>query len=207
MARVTVAASQWSKHPEVCGDVYWVEQRGPCLLFGLADGLGSGQEAWEAASQARKAFLENFSPDLGSLLRRIHELLRPTRGVVLAAGYVDLPQRRLACVGVGNVSLTLPPPLRWHLLSAPGIVGHRLPTLLPQSLALPEEERLILVLYSDGVALPIEDPRFWPSAWPSESALLQEQAERWRRQYGKDDDDQTLVLISFTWGKENGNSS
>jgi phosphoserine phosphatase RsbX len=117
------------------GDLHLVKQVGRGVLVAAVDGLGHGAEA-AAAARAAVAALDRYAEEaLLPLVRRCHEALVGSRGVVMSLAYVGGAQPSLTWLGVGNVEgvvLYAAPnrrPARASLVTRGGIVGG---TELPQ---------------------------------------------------------------------------
>lgn len=161
------------------------------VLAGVIDGIGHGREA-AAASRAATELIEACAGDpLGSLFRRCHERLRPTRGTVMTLAAFDPVASSIEWLGVGNVRAVLvradpgAHPAQVELLVRSGVVGLQLPSLAVSSLPVARNDTLVLA--TDGIGngfagkvVSGEDP--------------QVQAERILQQYrtGRDD---ALVLV------------
>jgi len=70
-------------------------------LVAVIDGLGHGAEADAAAEAAERVLAETPGAELTELVRRCHEALRRTRGVVMSLA--SFQQGRMTWLGVGNV--------------------------------------------------------------------------------------------------------
>ena len=88
----------------VSGDDAAVAYEGSRLLVGVADGLGHGPLAREAASRA--AGVLRAAPDAApdAVLGASHRALEKTRGAVMAVCAIDESTRDLTIASVGNVS-------------------------------------------------------------------------------------------------------
>jgi negative regulator of sigma-B (phosphoserine phosphatase) len=134
-----------------CGDQHVVWQEGSLALFAVADGLGHGKHAADAATTATHSL---DGATLSDRLRACHEALHGTRGaaVMLAAWDPHLGELRLA--GVGNVAATLirhASPRRGSVMGLPGIVGHRIPRRIHESRRVLDVGDT-LVIATDGIA-------------------------------------------------------
>jgi hypothetical protein len=91
-------------------------------LLAIVDGLGHGQEAFEAAQHAL-AFIEAHTTwALPEMLQGLDEALKKGRGAAL--GLVRLSETHLEHAGVGNTrALCWRGEQRLHLPSQPGVVG------------------------------------------------------------------------------------
>ena len=177
-----------AKHERaISGDAYAVREEPGGVLFGLVDGLGSGEEAARAARIAVDQVEKNSSLSLLEILQQCHLALRATRGVVLGLLRVSLTENKMRYAGVGNIGIRVLAQEPFHPISYNGIVGYRLPRV--HEFVGNYHPGDILVLYSDGI-----DSRFH-----SDEVLLhreqdpQSLAEAIARRYGKDDDICVLV--------------
>ncbi|MFD6534448.1 ATP-binding SpoIIE family protein phosphatase [Streptomyces sp. NPDC060184] len=124
----------------------------PALMLMFCDGLGHGALAGRAADAAVSAFREGRAQDPVGVIREIHTALRGGRGGAVAVVRIEPGARTVSFCGVGNVSTFVVDPVsntRRSLLSAPGIVGHQLPTLRTVHQELPRGSAVIM--HSDGL--------------------------------------------------------
>ncbi|MFJ3085125.1 ATP-binding SpoIIE family protein phosphatase [Streptomyces sp. NPDC086838] len=122
------------------------------LLVLLCDGLGHGPLAGRAAQAAVTAFRDTRAEQPDAIMGEIHKALRGGRGGAVAVVRVEPEAGTLAFCGVGNVSTYVVDPAtgtRRSLPSAPGIVGHQLPTLRTVRQQLPRNSAVIM--HSDGL--------------------------------------------------------
>jgi anti-sigma regulatory factor (Ser/Thr protein kinase) len=136
---------------EVCGDGWAALQdgTGACWLL-VADGLGHGLAAAEAARLAERAFRESAAPDPAARLADVHLALRGSRGAAVAVVRVDGPQRLLRFAGVGNVAgAVLTGTTRRHVVSLGGTAGHEAPRIM--EFAYPWPPGSVLILHTDGL--------------------------------------------------------
>lgn len=91
----------------ICGDTWRIAERPGELAIMVADGLGHGPLAAEAAHGAATAF-ESHSFDMPTeLFMRADRTMRGTRGAALAVAQVDSSTRLLRYTGVGNIAGSL----------------------------------------------------------------------------------------------------
>ena len=89
---------------DVCGDAWAaVRDRDRVRVF-LADGLGHGLLAAEAATRAREVFLARPRLDPADVVGLMHDSLRPTRGAAVAVADIDRGREVVCFAGVGNVA-------------------------------------------------------------------------------------------------------
>lgn len=134
----------------VCGDACtgWVGSNR--LVLALADGLGHGEAAADAAQAALACLAEHLDSRCEDLFARCNERLRDTRGVALAVAIIEPEIHRLTIGTVGNIrALLLRDAAELRLDGARGIVGAGYTRLMPETLNL--EPGNVLVLFSDGL--------------------------------------------------------
>lgn len=173
---------------EISGDAYLVLEGKDFSLFALVDGLGSGEEAAQAAYRAVECIRENRERPLLEILRTCHSALHNTRGVVVGLLRVEERDGRVRYAGVGNIGICVLSEEPFHPISYNGIVGYRLPRV--HEFVGRYRPGDTFILYSDGI-----DSRFH-----SDEALLdverdpQRLAEAIAKRYGRDDDLCVLVV-------------
>lgn len=136
---------------EVCGDAWDVESGISGTTLMVADGLGHGPGAAEAANESVKAFRAHHGRPPGLRLEAIHAALRGTRGAAVAVAAVDLQERVVRFAGLGNISARLVAAghVR-HLVSHNGTAGHAARRI--DEFAYPWHSRDLLIMHSDGLA-------------------------------------------------------
>jgi hypothetical protein len=113
-----------------CGDRYVVAPFADGVLVAAVDGIGHGAEAAKAARIAGNILKSRPHEALVPLIKRCHDELRGTRGVVMSVASFNHPEMIMTWAGVGNVegkllsrdSLSQP---RTLLLSV-GTLGHQM---------------------------------------------------------------------------------
>jgi serine phosphatase RsbU (regulator of sigma subunit) len=163
-------------------------------LVAAVDGLGHGSEA-QAAAQAAAAILE-AEPDASviGLVRRCHEALRQTRGVVLSLASFNNRDSTLTWIGIGNVEGVVmradraATPSREVLLLRGGVVGYQLPQLAASVLSVAAGDTLVFA--TDGIR-----SDFGTDLSIGESP--QRRANRILAQYAKGSDDALVVVVEF----------
>jgi anti-sigma regulatory factor (Ser/Thr protein kinase) len=135
----------------LCGDAWAVQSSHSGETFLVADGLGHGQYAEEAAREAVRIFHQSNGAKLADVIERAHGALRATRGAALAIARIDLQQHRLTFAGVGNISaaITAEGGSR-SMVSMNGIVGHQMHRV--QEFVYPWNSGALLIMHSDGVS-------------------------------------------------------
>ncbi|MFI8081882.1 ATP-binding SpoIIE family protein phosphatase [Kitasatospora sp. NPDC086009] len=122
------------------------------LLLMFCDGLGHGPLAARASRAAVDAFHASRATRPDAVLADIHRALSAGRGGAVAVALIGPSAGRVVFCGVGNVSTFVLDPAtggRRSLPSAPGIVGHHLPSLRTIEQDLPPGSAVIM--HSDGL--------------------------------------------------------
>ena len=173
------------------GDRHLVQPYINGLLVAVVDGLGHGEQAAAAADLAVTTLINHAHESVIALVKRCHNALRDTRGVVMSLASFNEPDRVLTWMGIGNVEgLVLRggsslPPKHENLLLRGGVVGDQLPSLSASIIPLIQGDTL--VFSTDGIRggfakdLSVNDPP-------------QVMANQILAKYSKDSDD-ALVLV------------
>ena len=137
------------------GDLYLVHPTLRGALVAVVDGLGHGAEAAEASRIAIATLKEHPNEGVIPLIRRCHERLRNTRGVVMSLVSFDKFEHTVTWLGVGNVEGLLLHG-RWGdhphvetIFLRPGVVGYRLPPLQAVVTAVMPGD--LFILNTDGI--------------------------------------------------------
>jgi anti-sigma regulatory factor (Ser/Thr protein kinase) len=145
---------QWSAvstpalNESVCGDTWRVAERNGEIALMVADGLGHGPLAAEAATLAAEAFQERLFDSPGAFCERAHRALTGSRGAALAAAHVSASALRYA--GVGNISGTLVSPTHSRgMFTQNGTVGLQVRKV--QQMDYEWDDRAMLIMHSDGL--------------------------------------------------------
>jgi hypothetical protein len=151
VARVSVGAAHASKPGEdVCGDAWAWRLREQRLAVMVADGLGHGLHAHDAAMAATSTFERTHEHPPARIVEDTHAALRPTRGAAVAVLAADLDSRALRYCGLGNISTAIVHTARQSLVSMNGTAGHTAGRLQEFQYPLPPDA--IIVMHSDGLA-------------------------------------------------------
>ncbi|HTR82185.1 MAG TPA: SpoIIE family protein phosphatase [Bacteroidota bacterium] len=180
------------------GDLHVVKNFKGGVLVGVIDGLGHGKEAAVAAKAAAE-ILENYSQEsVIPLLRRVHDGLHTTRGVVMSIARINAVDNTMTWLSVGNVEgillrhdrKTLPD--KEIILLRGGVVGYNLP--LPFASVHPLFSGDTLIFATDGIHNSFQEII---STQQSPQGL----ADKICAQYCKKTDD-ALVLVARYRGKQ-----
>jgi hypothetical protein len=135
---------------DVCGDSWSIEigPDGTTLL--VADGLGHGPEAAEAAVEAVRMFHRFKGHRLPVLLEYIHGGLRATRGAAVSLARFQPTSGKLIYSGIGNIAGVIGANGEMRrMVSMPGTAGHNARKI--QAFEYPFTAGLV-ILHSDGIA-------------------------------------------------------
>jgi len=135
----------------VCGDTWRLAERDSGVALLIADGLGHGPDACEAAQAVAKAFSEDPFGGPSRILSEAHKRTGGTRGAAAAAVEIDLNGKTVRFCGVGNISASL---LSGGgegrgLVSHNGIVGHQATRFQEFEYSWPANG--VLIMHSDGL--------------------------------------------------------
>ncbi len=169
----------------VCGDATEVVREGETLIA-VADGLGHGPDAAEAAQAFCRYVRENPSLGLEDIIMGASQEISRTRGVACALVRIDAAERLMTFVGVGNIEVQAVSVADIHPICLPGIVGQRVRKL--QSFEYELHPGDLIVVYSDGIS-----SRF--DLRQMRHADVQALADAVLVEHGKDHDDATCVVI------------
>ena len=134
---------------DVSGDAWACQVDDHRSLLLVADGLGHGSAAANAALQAVRIFQEHHrSP--GAIVEAAHAALRSTRGAVLAIAEIDFEQQSVRFAGIGNIAASIFSfTQHHHMLSHNGTVGHEIRKI--QEFSYPWYANGLLIMHSDGL--------------------------------------------------------
>lgn len=136
----------------VCGDSWAAREFDDHMSLAVADGLGHGLHASDAAMAAIRAFERNATATPTRILEAMHEAARPTRGAAAAVALVNGRTGLLTFSGVGNIAASIVAPGQpvRHTVSQPGTLGHQ--TRGIREYSYPWSGESLLVMHSDGLA-------------------------------------------------------
>ena len=135
---------------QACGDGWVLVQDAHRAALMVADGLGHGPYAAQAAHEALRLFAEDPWLPLRTQLERAHAALRSTRGAAVTLVHADTREGTLRSAGAGNVlARVVSGTTDRTLLSQHGTAGLRVPSLQTQRYDWPPHG--MLVMHSDGL--------------------------------------------------------
>ncbi len=155
---------------EVCGDAWAATIGVEKATVIVADGLGHGLLAAEAAWAALEAFARG--PDLppAAILGDVHAALRATRGAAVAVLSVVFDKDAVSFAGLGNIAASIVTDnARRSLISHNGTAGHSARTV--QEFTYPVARGSTVIMHSDGLGTQW-DPAEYPGLWSSDPAIV-----------------------------------
>ncbi len=135
---------------DVCGDSWSVAQTADSVSLFVADGLGHGPDAAEAAVEAVRLFHRYGGHRVATVLEYVHGGLRATRGAAIALARLDLSAKKIAYAGIGNISGAVMSngDLR-RMVSMAGTAGHNARRIQSFNYAFAGG---LIILHSDGLS-------------------------------------------------------
>jgi anti-sigma regulatory factor (Ser/Thr protein kinase) len=180
---------------EVSGDTFRIVERGSEMVLMIADGLGHGPLAAEAADAAAATFEENPFLSMNDYFATANRRMRGTRGAAIAVAHIDAQKAALEYTGVGNIAGSLRSRLELNgkgLISNNGTVGAEMRKVESFDYNCPEQS--LLVMHSDGL-----QSRWSLEAYPGlahrHPAIV---AAILYRDFRRGRDDVTVVAVQFT---------
>jgi anti-sigma regulatory factor (Ser/Thr protein kinase) len=142
-------------HPneEICGDDWDWTMRDDRFAILLADGLGHGRHAHDAAAAAVAVFQRLADQSPSRVITEVHAALRPTRGAAVAIAEVDTDRGVVNYCGVGNIGavvLSAHGGERHGMVSHNGTAGHVAPRIHEFTYPVPPQSTI--VMFSDGLS-------------------------------------------------------
>jgi anti-sigma regulatory factor (Ser/Thr protein kinase) len=136
---------------DICGDGWAVAigVDGTCTVL-LADGLGHGVGAAEAARTAQELFRNVADRPPARQLAALHDALRATRGAAASIARIDPRNRLLVYAGIGNIAGSIVSDAHTRqLVSLNGTLGHVAQRI--SEFTYPWPHGALLVMHSDGL--------------------------------------------------------
>jgi anti-sigma regulatory factor (Ser/Thr protein kinase) len=175
----------------VCGDNWIARWFADGWVCAVADGLGHGVIASDAASaiiKAVRAAPVHFSPT--EIVEAAHRAAKPTRGAAFGVAVLDGAAGVIRYAGIGNIAaVVLHGNERRHLVSQNGIVGHEYRKV--SEFAQPWQAQSVLVLHSDGIGTHWDLARY-PGLIARDPSLI---AGVLYRDFTRGRDDATVVVL------------
>ena len=172
------------------GDNLAWEIKGDRCMVMMADGLGHGPIAAEAADEAVRVFRAHSSESPASLISRMHDALKKTRGAAAAIAEVRPLAGTLIYAGVGNISGSiLSSTLSRSLVSHNGTLGHVMARVQEFRVEWPKDG--VLVMHSDGLQTRWDLSRY-PGLLARQPALI---AGVLLRDFRRERDDASVLVL------------
>ncbi|MDR3514199.1 MAG: SpoIIE family protein phosphatase [Azospirillaceae bacterium] len=176
---------------EVCGDL--AGSWGPCgadgvAVVAIADGLGHGAPAAEAAAKAMLYISERWHDDLLDLFTGMNRVLKMTRGAAVGIAKIDLAARALTYAAVGNTRAAVFGRRATRLDGYAGIVGGGYRTLRTSGTSFHPDDTL--VLWSDGVEALLD-------CCGDQDAEVEALANGLLTRFARGHDDQCVIVARF----------
>lgn len=147
---VSGAVSLPKSGEDVCGDASCIKAHASGFKLMVADGLGHGPTAAEAAHAAVRMFLVDHARSPGEILGRMHLALRSTRGAAVSVADVNFDRGSVVFAGIGNVAGTMITDAgARRMVSHNGTVGHVAKRV--QEFTYPFDGVPLVILCSDGL--------------------------------------------------------
>jgi phosphoserine phosphatase RsbX len=178
----------------VSGDRYVIAPFSGGVLVAVIDGLGHGPEAASASNAAARILEADAAGSIVELVRRCHESLYRTRGVVMSLASFSAGESTMTWMGVGNVEGVLlrarpaPDRTREVINTRGGVIGYQLPPL--RATTLPVSRGDMLIMATDGI-------RSGFTQGLSLAYQPQKLADAILVQYGKPSDDALVVVVRY----------
>jgi hypothetical protein len=180
----------------ICGDDWTLVKRGSSLILLVADGLGHGPFAAEAAGEAVKAIQGSSFVSVTDAVNVIHGALRGTRGAAIAVAELKAGKAVSYC-GLGNiVGAFISPTKMQHMVSLNGTAGHEMRRVTEFQYTWPGGATLIM--HSDGLATSWNFGTY-PGLLTRHPSVI---AGVLYRDYTRGKDDTTVVVIRRTEADE-----
>lgn len=150
-ARVRVGGIATAAPGEVvCGDAWAAAWTGATAALLLADGLGHGPQAHEAARAAVETFGQQPAAQPSTMVQSVHAALRTTRGAAIAALRADVNAAAVEFCGAGNIiGRMISGVTDRMMLTQHGTAGVQVRR--PEQVSFEWPDHAALVLHSDGI--------------------------------------------------------
>lgn len=185
-----VQASKSEEGPN--GDGYLLKRNEDCVLFAVADGVGSGRAARNAAAICLETLVACPRGDLTQKFERCHAALAGTRGAALALLKIDLLDAHLTWAAVGDIDgCVFRGQIRRSvasLVQRGGTLGHHYVGFHAQDHRLQHGD--MIAICSDGISRRYRDE-------PPAGVRGTEFAAACLEKFGRRNDDRTFAALSL----------
>jgi hypothetical protein len=184
-------------HPRetMCGDMALVARHAGVVRLVVADGLGHGPAAREAAEVAIRWLKASQAESLEEAVLAAHEQAAATRGATLGMAELDLKTLTVSATTVGNVRVGIYQTTGrlWAPCGTDAVLGHGRGSFHGKLDVRVEKQQLtpgaLLLLFSDGLASQLRLPFQRPQS-------LEELATTLFSNFSVPSDDATLLMLS-----------
>lgn len=184
-------------HPteDICGDDWSARVTDDGIALIVADGLGHGVSAHEAARGASAVFARMAEESPARILEDVHAALRSTRGAAVAVLKIDGSRGVARFCGVGNISAVAlqPDGTRHRMVSQNGTAGHNARRL--SEFNYPVVGGSIVVMATDGLGTHW-DLSAYPGLGTRDPSII---AAVLYRDFSRRRDDVTVVVVKERW--------
>ncbi len=181
------AASRPAAGATASGDAWLARDDDGRLLVALADGLGHGEEAARAAQKALAYIEQHLRQSLSEIMQGCHTELQGTRGAALGLARLEPNAGAFTYAGIGNTDIRLADSNPARPISLSGIVGYTLRRVREETFPCAPGD--LILMHTDGIS-----ERFDLDALLRQTPDLQELTETLVREYGRENDDATVVV-------------
>lgn len=146
-----VIHQQAKKGNRRCGDSFLVREFSDHFIVAIADGLGSGEAAYQCSKRATQLIVDHHVRSPADMVNTINRKLAGSRGVVLAVAKFFPNKGRVVFCGIGNISFTLYSERhkRIRAFSLPGYMDGR--QIKPREEIFRYRTGDFFAMYSDGI--------------------------------------------------------
>src|SRR5262249_34558108 len=147
---VIAGVSVAKKGETECGDCWAVVEGPESIVAAVADGLGHGHFAAEAAGAAIATLRARSYADCAAAVSAMHDGLRHTPGAAGAVFELRRGQRVMKFAGIGNIAaVVLANGATRQTVSHNGTLGHKMAQVREYSY--PWQAEALIVMHSDGL--------------------------------------------------------
>jgi anti-sigma regulatory factor (Ser/Thr protein kinase) len=176
-------------HEALSGDDAWFERSEHGVRLVLADGLGHGPPARQAAG-VFISYVRETGGDATRLLEGAHDRLRETRGAVGLVCDVDEDRALVTTTAIGNVIVQVVGGRSFT--GSAGVIGARPPRRAPIAESRPLPGRGIVLGFTDGLTSRVTIDRFDDVTREHPLIIAQHLLET----FGRDNDDATVFVLA-----------
>ncbi|MGM0877261.1 MAG: PP2C family serine/threonine-protein phosphatase [Bacillota bacterium] len=121
---VHTLAYQLPKEGKICcGDSFYIKATDNYFICALADGLGSGERAYESSSAISALVEKKHDEDVGVLINLCNQELKDKRGATVSILKIDFKIKQFTYSSVGNIRFILCAPSGSYIYPLP-ILGY-----------------------------------------------------------------------------------